>query len=75
MPGCSTSGTPPIAPCCFCCGSPGMGPRADAGLTGVVPLYVETGVEVDWRSGGSTAPAPIQGPWSWDWCGVWLALL
>ena len=82
MPGCRLSGTPAIAPPAAvgnggCC-SPGMGPSAEAGVTGMVPLYVETGVDVERRSGVSAvlAAPEVQGLFSaWDVLGEWLAWL
>jgi hypothetical protein len=43
-----------------------MGPSAEAGRTGVVPLYVDTGVELSRRSGVSVGPFQAVF-WSWDW--------
>jgi hypothetical protein len=47
-----------------------MGPSADAGRTGVVPLYVDTGVELSRRSGVSVGPFQEEVlllSWAWDW--------
>ena len=55
-----------------------MGPSAEAGVTGMVPLYVETGVDVERRSGVSAvlAAPEVQGLFSaWDVLGEWLAWL